>query len=434
MKYPIICRLAVTLLVGSDLVSAVASDAFTDAKMTDVRLAGLRVRLGEPIQVTAQLAWQEGPNGRWVMNHPVPSMARFPSGELLVTYSLVSDYNDNPRNVSGAQLSFDGGRTWERRYDFIAEHQAMVYFPLAPSSLLAIPAYLNRGGERNFHAAYTVFEQGGRRVIIEPAGVQVVDWPWAVATVNGFGFFGKDVMQRFFPERKWTSLCFDGNALEVDGCILATAYGMREGAKRWENLIMASADKGRTWRYFSPVADATGMPEDTEGPNEIAMIQLADGDLMTVFRVGGGKDRNLRRAYSHDKGRSWSKPDALPAYSVEPSLLRVQNGVIALSTGRPGIHLWLATDVRAQRWQDVDVMAHHNRWAPDATYRIAQYDDQATAGGNTGPRYMTSSYTEIVEIAPNRLLLVYDRSPKPKPEHDGDLTRIFVLPIEIVRE
>ena len=76
----------------------------------------------------------------------MPSMTRFPNGELMVSYSLVSDYYDNPRNFSGVQFSSDQGRTWGRRHDFVAEHQAMVYAPEADNSLLGIPAYLYRGG------------------------------------------------------------------------------------------------------------------------------------------------------------------------------------------------------------------------------------------------------------------------------------------------
>ena len=418
-------------------------------KLTEIKLNGLRIRVGEPVQVAAQLAWAEGPNRRWVMNHPVPSMARFPSGELLISYSLVSDYNDNPRNLSGLQFSSDNGQTWSSRRDFVGEHQAMVYAPLDSATLLGIPAYLSASTEksdRNFEGTYTRLELGGGRVILEPSGVKVVDWPWPMARPAGasYGFFNDKPVPGIFPTSRMVPFCFDGNILKVDGHWIATGYGIKKGDPQYFNAILASEDQGRTWRYFSTVADATdlpkgyqavGMRKGAEGPNEISMIQLADGDLMAVFRVGSGKQWNLRRAYSHDFGRSWSKAEVIPAFSVEPSLIKMNNGIIALSSGRPGIRIWFSTDPRGKTWQDIDIVEIHNRWAPDATYRIGSYQGGVHHAAATGDeQWQTSSYTELIEVAPNRLLLVYDRSAKPEPENEADLTRIFVLPLEIIRD
>ncbi|MBL9215277.1 MAG: exo-alpha-sialidase [Opitutaceae bacterium] len=424
-------------LAGLLLASAAAAAGEPEV-MAEVQLDGLRLRFGQPVQVAAQLAWEEGPNRRWVMNHPVASAARFPNGDLLISYSLVSDYYDNPRNLSGLQFSRDHGRTWSRRYDFVAEHQAMVYTPGPEGSLLGIPAYLypvTPGEEHNFEATYTRIERAGARVVLEPQAVKVRDWPWPVAGKIGWGFYGADPVPGLTPSNRYVPLVFDGNALEVGGRLLATGYGMRKGDSQYRNVIFASEDGGLTWRHFSTVADATGLPGEAEGPNEIAMIQLADGDLMTVFRVGSGREWKLRRAYSHDQGRTWTKPDVLPAYSVEPSLLRAANGTLVLSSGRPGIGLWLSTDPRGERWQEVDIVQLHDRWAPDRTYRIGPDAGPAPAAGQPDRRHWhSSSYTEVIEVSPNRLILVYDRSPKPQPANHADLTRIFALPIEIVRE
>jgi hypothetical protein len=161
------------------------------------------------------------------------------------------------------------------------------------------------------------------------------------------------------------------------------------------------------------------------------MVQLADGDLMTVFRVGSGRKWNLQRAYSHDGGRTWTKSDVLPAWSVEPKLLRSANGTIVLSTGRPGIHLWLSADPRATTWQDIDIVAHHNRCVSDPRERISSYNPSALPSENSS--WQTSSYTGLVEVAPNRLLLIYDRDPERAPADPNDLSRVFVLPIEVGR-
>ena len=373
--------------------------------MTTINLSGVTVHLGEPIQAMASVG-----HG-WF-----PSLAQFPTGELLLAYSLAADTNENQVDLSGYQVSADGGHTWTPRYDILPEHQPMIYVPQADGALFAIPAYLyavNPADPYNFCGAATTFEQGGRRVIFEPQGVRLVDWPWPV----------KVLPNPYRTNYHRVNLCFDGDALLVDGRLLATLYGAKADDAFYSVVIASSADGGRTWRYLSTVAGPEAVPQAEprgHGPGEPSLVQLANGDLMCVMRMGGGAAFPLRRSYSTDGGRTWSTPDILPAVSVEPSLKRLQNGVLALSTGRPGIWLWLSTDERGAEWQAIDVLAHHNQWAPNAGYQMTSTQ--------------TTAYTELIEVAPNRLLLAYDRTPfgwQPTPADTEERNRIFLLPIEV---
>jgi hypothetical protein len=246
------------------------------------------------------------------------------------------------------------------------------------------------------------------------------------------------------PRTNWVlNLRFDGNVIRVGNRLIAPMYGTKEGDRFSRLMAVASSDEGRVWRYLSTIADGSilGDLRDkllAEGPNEAGMVELANGELMIVFRTGDGAGWHLNRAYSSDSGLTWSRPDQLPAVGVEPSVVRCQNGIIALTTGRPGIYLWVSTDERAARWQSVDVVDYHNRWAPDSSHRIRY----TTAGGKTVQgrhrhhKDQTTSYTEIVEVAPNRLLLIYDRTPfgwEPVPGASAEANRIFVMPIELFR-
>jgi len=74
--------------------------------MREVPLGGLRVWLGDPVQVTSQVSWSTGwlrASGRADRSfvHFFPYLARFPRGELLATYCLDPDARDNPVFVSG---------------------------------------------------------------------------------------------------------------------------------------------------------------------------------------------------------------------------------------------------------------------------------------------------------------------------------------------
>jgi len=113
--------------------------------MPTIKLNGVTVQIGEPLQAMESIghAW-------------FPSLAQFPSGELLLAYSLAADSNENQFDLSGYQISADGGHNWTPRYDIVPEHQPMIYVPQANGALFAIPAYLyavTLGDQHNFCGA-----------------------------------------------------------------------------------------------------------------------------------------------------------------------------------------------------------------------------------------------------------------------------------------
>lgn len=370
-------------------------------------LQGLRVTLGRPRQVT------EGVGFCWF-----PRMARFASGELVLTHSLVADTEGNLVTGSAIFLSNDGGETWHTRYQVAEEPIVTVAQPdgaIAGSAYYLYPDPPDQG--RRFKGHFCRLEEGGRRYVMEPWAVQVTGLPRDVSPSRYTGKYSREWMGQIY---------FDSDAVEVDGQVVSTAYVVFEGEKRYTLVALASEDYGRTWHYLSTVAGPEDAPEGREGPCEASLVQLANGDLMCVMRIGSGTDQQLARAYSADAGRSWSAVDRLPAFSVEPSLRRIANDTLVLSTGRSGIYLWFSTDACGQEWQPVDVVAYHNE-VMDTPHHIHPRQDFAS---------QTTAYTELVEVAPNRLLLVYDRIPfgwKGVPMDSEERNRIYVLPIEVKR-
>jgi hypothetical protein len=53
--------------------------------------------------------------------------------------------------------------------------------------------------------------------------------------------------------------------------------------------------------------------------------------------------------------------------------------------------------------------------------------------GSGMERGQSTSYTGLVELSPNRMLLCYDRDPEMAPANPQDKGRVFVLPIEVER-
>jgi hypothetical protein len=321
-------------------------------------------------------------------------------------------------------LSADGGKTWGFSYQ-VAQGPS-VKIVRADGAIVGPTFHLfpdPPGQWRNFEGHFLRFDQGGRRHVMEPWAVRVEGLPRDVSPSRHEGKWS----------RRWMAQIYlDSDPVEIDGRILTTAYVTYQGESRYALVALISEDGGRNWQYLSTVGGPDSVSGAREGPDEATLVQLADGDVMCVMRVGSGKEQLLGRAYSSDGGRTWSAIDRLPAFSVEPSMRRLQNGVIALSTGRPGIYVWLSADARGKSWESVDVVAHHNEVMGEG-HQIRPRMPGVSASDAPD---QTTAYTELVEVSPNQLLLVYDRTPfgwKPVPADSDERSRIYVLPIEVER-
>jgi hypothetical protein len=385
----------------------------------EIVLNGVRVRLGQP-RVIAQ----------GVGHCYFPGIIRCGTGELIVSYLLAADATENQTDSGAVSISRDGGETWLAHYEVAGFGGGAEPRLVLPDGAVAKPrAYYQAdpaGQQRRFVGAYERFEAGGERYVLEPRGSCLEGFPRDVR-----------VAELKWNRRTCALMQFYGQALLIDGAYLAPAYLTYDGDSRYTAVVMRSTDLGRTWRYYATLGGPDSVPGAPEGPDECGLIQLADGDLMAVLRVGTRAEWPLARTYSHDGGRTWSKMDRLPAYSVAPCLRRLQNGAIVLGTGRPGVYLWLSLDPRGERWQAVDLLAHHNAaLGPEHHIRAGQgYSGAGKYDPSLGDQ--STAYIDMLEVAPNRLLLVYDRTPfgwDPTPADSGERNVIYVLPVEVDKE
>jgi hypothetical protein len=437
-----LARLLPVLAFCSGGAAAPLNGLYDHAGMKEVDLHGLKVWLGKPVQVTAQIGWGMSwvhPNSQpgWSFIHLTPYLAKFPGGNLIATYTMDPDTQENPFFLSAFQISHDGGAHWDRRYATLIQHIPMIFIPKAKDSLLGLPSelmYQAEGDTQNFVGPYYLFEHGGAKVVMVPDGIRLVDWPWPTR-LDPSGDVGVGGPQ---PRNNWhAGVSITGSALKIGSRWIATIYGAKGEAPCDSSMLIASEDGGYTWRYYSTIADGDRTnvgKKEFEGANESSLLQLADGDLMAVFRTGDYGQWHIHRAYSHDGGKTWSPADELPASAVEPQVIRTANGTIALSTGRPGIDLWLSTDPRATSWQKIDLMAYHNSWASNPNERIGIFERTRAKERHVSQQVtQTTSYTAMVETSPNHLMLIYDRDSERQPADEKDISRVYVLPIEVER-
>ena len=161
-------------------------------------------------------------------------------------------------------------------------------------------------------------------------------------------------------------LVFDRHIFaEPDGSILAVVYG-HVGAARG-SYLMKSTDRGVTWRPHATIGTGGEPGVVRVAPNQWTAL-LRQGTLMPLLQV-----------WSHDDGRTWSKPTTREEGSVDPDLVAMSDGLLACSYGRPASCIMFSTD-QGKTWS-----SHH------------------VVSDKTG-----FNYTSICEIRPGRLLYIHD--------------------------
>lgn len=208
----------------------------------------------------------------------------------------------------------------------------------------------------------------------------------------------------------------NGGAHQVvaDGSLVVLATGSREdarGSRWWFPLMFRSTDGGATFDFMA-CPTGPGRPVDHHGFTEPALTRLPGGGLLAVFRTEYHQpDRILMQCRSGDGGLTWTAPVACPgvprhyplrrlrpiansgkthlnAASVSPALCTLGNGVVALTYGRPGVHLAFSEDGSGEVWTDC----------------LAVVPEPSLFGANDSGSGMSG----LVPVSEDAVLLIYD--------------------------
>ena len=386
----------------------------------------LEVKVGEPVLVTSTRE-ADGYMARF------PTIAKLATGEVACFFGSTRDAEQPEGNFGGWCVSTDGGKTWGPRVNRMLSSSS--HIQLDDGRLLKLDYHTltaKKDDPRNFVTWAHWFSDGFRKVESRLVNIRldrdyILDW-------SKF-----DPHPENFPLEKLkyqVGPYINGSIVKAnDGSLLASAYGVfdyREhegypaGQGPWNkvafrNFLLQSRDGGLNWEYYSTIktwedlkldpSNPAERPEKTwTGPSETSVVRLNDGRLFSVFRTEGAASVT----YSSDDGKTWTKPVDLYAIGglgpkggicgVEPRLLLLSNGVLALASGGghndyPGRQLWIAfsLDGKGERW------THH-----------------ALIGDPTKPNH--TSYPDIVEVEPGKLLYVYD---------EDSSNELWCVPIEV---
>ena len=198
-----------------------------------------------------------------------------------------------------------------------------------------------------------------------------------------------------------------------DGRLIAAGY--------WTcAAIYESSDRGRTWDQVGVIADPA---RDGIEANETALRRLRDGSFYAVMRTEGdvvGYGGAFTHAWSHDDGRTWTKPAPLtledePDHHVRcawPSMTALEDGTLVLAYGRPGKNLVFDPTGTGNHWQGrLDLHA----WELETQAFNGVPADQRLRGvvGEDWTKRMdrhtdSGDYLGVIAVGPKELLVVYD--------------------------
>lgn len=184
-------------------------------------------------------------------------------------------------------------------------------------------------------------------------------------------------------ELPWTAQLFLHRTMirAGDGSLVQTAYTRMEDQQRFRAFTLRSTDDGETWSYGGTIGFDPNAPFDT-GFSEPTIVRLADDTLLSLMRSGSPGDvGSLMQSKSTDHGATWSTPQQIADFGVDPHVIRVASGALVASSGRPGVYLLVDLTGTGDHWEQIEI-----------------YD---------GPG---SSYTSLIEVEPNLVMLLHDES------------------------
>jgi hypothetical protein len=172
-------------------------------------------------------------------------------------------------------------------------------------------------------------------------------------------------------------------------------------------LFYRSIDEGHTWKLQGRIpyepdskTDPNGDKRLSFGFTEPGFEILSDGTFLCVMRTTDSFVINSPMYFSRstDMGVTWTKPRTFSKAGVMPRLLQLGNGVIVLSSGRPGVQLRFCTDGKGQKWTDPFEM-------------LPFKNEKGTA--------VSCGYTGLLATSPNSFLLIYSDFTYRNKEHQA---------------
>jgi hypothetical protein len=361
----------------------------------------LKVRLGEPAVVVVATKPE-----KWGW-YQFPSISRWPDGTLAATWGMAQDsIVSYGTRANGDAISTDGGKTWQSYSGKLNTVDGLllpngdriqVVTPKAiKTSELRLPNPVATPNEN-----YSQVKQPLYRLSELPPEIQGVclsrlakgstQWVAERAALDDPQALRYSLID-LFPIIWWGNM-----HIASDGSVIAGIYpGFRlrdDGAADPKGGVFfyRSTDAGHSWKIQGRIPYQPDLAADAKGAERMGFTEpayeiLADGTFLCILRTTDGLGIGpMYESRSSDLGKTWSKPEVIAPFGVLPKLLKLENGVIVLSSGRPGVQLRFTLDGKV--WSDPLEML--------------------PIDSDKNPDHISCGYTDLLATGPDRFLIIY---------------------------
>lgn len=355
------------------------------------------ISLSEPVLVA--MAEREE---RWGF-FQFPCIGRASDGSLRITWQMAVDshkaYGKGSEREIYPYWSYDGGRTWKqekrrvsvrtRGYNVCMSDGSylQVYTPESKDikSFRTFPQSLGVKDDRSFYREDSLPEElkGVYFAYTDAYGQSEI----IHSSLNDQGllrYSGENLM----PIVWWGNIKQLANKALVAG--VYPAYYINEDRTLSNGGISfySSHDKGKSWDIIGKIRYPIQGELDVKGDfSEPAFEILKDSTFICVMRTGSTSP--LYRSFSTDRGKTWTTPESFTPNGVMPSLMLLKNGILVLTSGRPGVQLRFSLDGIGREWTEpIDMISFMN-----------------TDGSYT--RDVSCGYVSILETGRNSFIIVY---------------------------
>jgi hypothetical protein len=311
-----------------------------------------------------------------------PSISRLPDGTIIDRFATGIDAAADYGKVANF-LSTDKGRSWQISNDASLNHVGVLLpngdrleaavLASIPVSDLELSKIKVAGQMASSGLVYKFFDSGDLPPALSKYSfyrLKAGETTWQLEETH----VKNNDVPRGISEGVFSFSWLMNMKVAPDGSLLAThpgsfrqvgearRYGGISSRWRYGVVFFRSTDHGKNWSVYSEIPyqgnrAADSLADIRDGFSEPAFEFMPDGSLVCFMRTCDGSGNGpMYMARSTDQGKTWTKPEPFAPFGVWPQLVRLENGVVVLAYGRPGVHIVYSLDGR--KWsQSITLLA-----------------------------------------------------------------------------